>query len=66
MKVTRHLVGAAFVSAFMFTAPAFAVEINQPAPNFTGKTADGQTVTLDQSCAARPSCWNGPMTAAPM
>jgi hypothetical protein len=48
MKATRHFVGAAFVSALMFAAPAFAVEINQPAPNFTGKTADGTTVTLDQ------------------
>lgn len=48
MQVSRSFVGAALVCAAIFAAPASAIEINQPAPNFTGKTADGQTISLDQ------------------
>ncbi len=49
MKVTKHFVGAALLSAALFvSSQASAVEVNQPAPNFTGKTADGTTLTLDQ------------------
>lgn len=49
MKVTRHFVGAALLGATLLAASqAGAVEVNQPAPNFTSKTADGATVTLDQ------------------
>lgn len=48
MKMTMNVAGAALVGALLAVSPARAVDVNQPAPNFTAKTADGQTVTLDQ------------------
>lgn len=49
MIIGRSFVGAAFFGAnILAAAQAGAVEINQPAPNFVGRTADGETLNLNQ------------------
>ena len=51
---------ACLMAVVSFAAP----EVGQPAPDFTGKTLDGKTVSL-ADFKARPSSSNGTTLVAP-